>query len=203
MVNLPKPFFMPEITEVFYPHNRQQWRDWLQTHHKGGKTEVWLQTYRKATGKPSLPYDEMVEECLCFGWIDGVTKKYDEESAVQRITPRKKKTFLSELNRQRVWKLQQLGLMTPAGVAPIADQIGQMEDPLVLPEWIVAQLQLDPEVWDNFSQFPHFYKRLKIGWINEITGNSREAEKQKRLNYLIKMSKQGKMYGAQPLKDFG
>lgn len=194
---------MPEITEVFYPQNRQQWRDWLQTHHQSGKTEVWLQTYRKATGKPSLPYDDMVEECLCFGWIDGVTKKYDEESAVQRITPRKKKTFLSELNRQRVWKLQQLGLMTPAGVAPIADQIGRMDDPLVLPDWIVAQLQLDPEVWDNFSQFPHFYKRLKIGWINEITGNSRNAEKQKRLNYLIKMSKQGKMYGSQPLKDFG
>jgi uncharacterized protein YdeI (YjbR/CyaY-like superfamily) len=194
---------MPEITEVFYPHNRQQWRDWLQTHHQSGKTEVWLQTYRKATGKPSLPYDDMVEECLCFGWIDGVTKKYDEESAVQRITPRKKKTFLSELNRQRVWKLQQLGLMTSAGVTPIADQIGQMDDPLVLPDWIVAQLQVDPEVWDNFSQFPHFYKRLKIGWINEITGNSRDAEKQKRLNYLIKMSKQGKMYGAQPLKDFG
>ena len=194
---------MPEITEVFYPHNRQQWRDWLQTHHQSGKTEVWLQTYRKATGKPSLPYDDMVEECLCFGWIDGVTKKYDEESAVHRITPRKKKTFLSELNRQRVWKLQQLGLMTPAGVVPIADQIGQMADPLVLPDWIVAQLQLDPEVWDNFSKFPHFYKRLKIGWINEITGNSRDAEKQKRLNYLIKMSKQGKMYGAQPLKDFG
>ena len=193
---------MPEITEIFYPHNRQQWRDWLQTHHQSGKTEVWLQTYRKATGKPSLPYDDMVEECLCFGWIDGVTKKYDEESAVQRITPRKKKTFLSELNRQRVWKLQQLGLMTPAGVAPIADQIGQMDDPMVLPEWIVAQLQVDPEVWDNFSQFPHFYKRLKIGWINEITGNSRNEEKQKRLNYLIKMSKQGKMYGAQPLKDF-
>lgn len=194
---------MPEITEVFYPQNRQQWRDWLQTHHQSGKTEVWLQTYRKATGKPSLPYDDMVEECLCFGWIDGVTKKYDEESAVQRITPRKKKTFLSELNRQRVWKLQQLGLMTPTGVAPIADQIGRMDDPLVLPDWIVAQLQLDPEVWDNFSQFPHFYKRLKIGWINEITGNSRNAEKQKRLNYLIKMSKQGKMYGSQPLKDFG
>ena len=194
---------MPEITEVFYPHNRQQWREWLQTHHKSEKTEVWLQTYRKATGKPSLPYDEMVEECLCFGWIDGVTKRYDEESAVQRITPRKKKTFLSELNRQRVWKLQQLGLMTPAGVAPIADQIGQMDDPLVFPDWIVAQLQLDPDVWDNFQQFPHFYKRLKIGWINEITGNSRDAEKQKRLNYLIKMSKQGKMYGAQPLKDFG
>jgi uncharacterized protein YdeI (YjbR/CyaY-like superfamily) len=189
-----------EITEVFYPHHRQHWREWLQTHHISDKSEVWLQTYRKATGKPSLPYDDMVEECLCFGWIDGVTKKYDEESAVQRITPRRKKTFLSELKRQRIWKLQQLGLMTPAGIAPIAAQIGSMDDPLVVPEWISAQLQTDPLVWDNFQAFSHFYKRLKVGWINEITGNSRNAEKQKRLNYLIKMSRQGKMYGTQPLK---
>lgn len=189
-----------EITEVFYPHHRQHWREWLQTYHLSDKSEVWLQTYRKATGKPSLPYDDMVEECLCFGWIDGVTKKYDEESAVQRITPRRKKTFLSELNRQRIWKLQQLGLMTPAGIAPIEAQIGSMDDPLIVPEWISAQLQIDPLVWDNFQAFPHFYKRLKVGWINEITGNSRNAEKQKRLDYLIKMSRQGKMYGSQPLK---
>jgi uncharacterized protein YdeI (YjbR/CyaY-like superfamily) len=191
---------MPEISEVFYPHNRQEWRDWLQTYHQSGKTEIWLQTYRKATGKPSVAYDDVVEECLCFGWIDGVSKKYDEESAVQRITPRKKKTFLSELNRQRIWKLQKLGLMTPAGVAPIAEQIGHIDDPLVIPEWIAAALRVDLEVWENFRSFPHHYQRLKVGWINEITGNSRDAEKQKRLNYLIKMSKQGKMYGTQPLQ---
>lgn len=191
---------MPEITEVFYPLNRQQWRDWLQTHHKSDKTEVWLQTYRKAAGKPSLPYDDLVEECLCFGWIDGVVKKYDEESAVQRITPRKKKTFLSELNRQRIWKLQIQGLMTPAGVAPIAEQIGDIDAPLIIPDFIATRLQQDEETWENFQNFHHFYKRLKIGWINEITGNSRNAEKEKRLAYLVKMSKQGKMYGTQPLK---
>ncbi|MBK9489061.1 MAG: YdeI/OmpD-associated family protein [Haliscomenobacter sp.] len=189
-----------EITEVVYPQNRQEWRAWLQTHHNSGKTEVWLQTYRKATGKPSIAYDDMVEECLCFGWIDGVVKKYDEESAVQRITPRKKKTFLSELNRQRIWKLQQLGLMTPAGIAPIAGQIGSIDDPLIVPEWITAQLQQDPMVWENFQAFPHHYKRLKVYWIDEIKGESRNAEKQKRMDYLIKMTRQGKMYGTQPLK---
>ena len=109
---------MPEITEIFYPKTRPDWRKWLQTHHQS-KVEIWLRRFKKATGKPSLPYDDMVEECLCFGWIDGVIKKLDEESNVQRITPRRKKgTFLSELNRQRVWKLQKQGLMTPAGTAP-------------------------------------------------------------------------------------
>ena len=61
-----------EITAVFYPKTRAEWRDWLATHHRSGTTEVWVQTFRKASGQPSLPYDDLVEECLCFGWIDGV-----------------------------------------------------------------------------------------------------------------------------------
>ena len=109
-----------EIGEVFYPETRGDWRRWLETYHQE-KTEIWLRTFRKASGKPTLAYDDMVEECLCFGWIDGINKKYDEESAVQRITPRRKKSFLSELNRQRVWKLQKLGLMTQANVDESAE----------------------------------------------------------------------------------
>lgn len=186
-----------EITEVFYPRNRAEWRAWLETHHKI-KPEVWLRTFRKASGRPSIPYDDMVEECLCFGWIDGVSKKYDDESAVQRITPRRKKSFLSELNRQRVWKLQRLGLMTPAGIEPIAAQIGSPDDPFEIPAWILEQLQADQKIWETFEQFPHRYKRLKIGWIAEIRGDSRRDEAIKRLNYLLKMTAQGKMYGTMP-----
>ena len=186
-----------EITEVFYPRRRSEWRAWLETHHQS-KSEVWLRRFKKAAGKPSISYDSLVEECLCFGWIDGLVKKYCEESRVQRITPRrKKKTFLSELNRQRVWKLQRLGLMTPAGLAPIEDQVGSPEDPWEIPEWIQAQLQEDPEVWNNFRQFSHFYQRLKVGWIKEC-GPRRQEEAQKRLNYLIKMTQKGKMYGTVP-----
>lgn len=189
---------MPEITEVFYPQNRAEWRDWLQTHHRT-KTEVWLRTFRKATGMPSLPYDDLVEECLCFGWIDGVVKKDDEHSTVQRITPRKKKSFLSELNRQRIWKLQQLDLMTPAGIEPIANQIGSPDDPFDIPDWIAERLQADPVIWQNFWEFPHFYRRLKVGWIQE-PAPSRMDEKERRLNYLLKMTAQNKMYGTQPLR---
>jgi uncharacterized protein YdeI (YjbR/CyaY-like superfamily) len=186
-----------EITEIFYPKNRAEWRQWLQDNHEH-KTEIWLRRFKKATGKPCITYDELVEECLCFGWIDGVVKKLDEESNVQRITPRrKKKTFLSELNRQRVWKLQRLGLITPAGITPIADQIGSPDEPFDLPDWIKKQLQEDPEVWENFQTFDHFYQRLKIGWILE-PGSRRVEESQRRLNYLLKMTKQGKMYGTVP-----
>lgn len=187
-----------EITEVFYPADRAIWRNWLTTHHRI-KKEIWVQTFQKSSRKPSLCYDDLVEECLCFGWIDGTAKKYDEESAVRRITPRRKKSFLSELNRQRIWKLQGLGLMTQAGIDPIADQIGRPDDPWNIPDWVEAQLRADQEIWDNFQQFPKMYQRLKIGWIAEIRGDSRRAEAQKRLDYLIKMTAQKKIYGTIPL----
>ncbi len=187
-----------EITEVFYPKTRQEWRNWLETYHQT-KTEIWLRKFKKASGKPSLAYDDLVEECLCFGWIDSTIKKYDEESNVQRITRRRKKSFLSELNRQRVWKLQRLGLMTPAGLVAIDGKIGSPDDPLEIPDWVLEQLQADPPVWENFQQFTHFYKRLKVGWIKEC-GERRREEAQRRLNYLIKMTRQGKTYGTIPLK---
>lgn len=188
-----------EITEIFYPKNRAEWRAWLAENHASGKTEIWVHTHQKATGKPSLPYDDLVEECLCFGWIDGTVKKLDETSAVQRITPRRKKgTFLSELNRQRIWKLEKLGLMTPAGIAPIAEQIGSPDEPPP-PDWMEAQLRADAQVWENFEQFPMLYRRLKIGWIAEVKGDARREEAQKRLDFLIKNTRAGKMYGTQPL----
>lgn len=190
---------MPEITEIFYPKARCNWRNWLETNHLS-KIEIWLRRFKKASGKPCITYDDLVEECLCFGWIDGVVKKLDDESNVQRITPRrKKKTFLSELNRQRVWKLQRLGLMTPAGIAPIADQIGSPDDPWEIPEWMLEQLKADAEVWEKFQAFPKLYQRLKIGWIRECgTSPRRLPEAEKRLSYLIKMTGKGKMYGTVP-----
>ena len=146
-----------------------------------------------------MAYDDLVEECLCFGWIDGVVKKYDEESRVQRITPRRKKSYLSELNRQRVWKLQKQGLILPGATAVIDEQIGSPDDTWSIPKHLQEVLKEDKEVWNNFQSFPFFYQRLKIGWILEA--GKREDVAQKRLDYLIKMTKAGKQYGIQPLKE--
>lgn len=182
---------------VLYPVDRNAWRNWLEQHH-ATEREIWIQTYRKATGKPSISYDDLVEECLCFGWIDGVVKKYDEESTIQRITPRRKKTYLSELNRQRIWKLQRLGLMTPAGIVPVAHQIGTPADPFDIPAWILETLQSDADLWKNFQSFPPLYQRLRISWIAEVKGERRQPEAQKRLNYFVKMTRLGKQYGTVP-----
>lgn len=186
-----------EVGEVFYPKTRGEWRAWLEAHH-ATKEEIWVRRFKKAAAKASIGYDDLVEECLCFGWIDGIIKKLDEDSNAVRITPRRKRSFLSELNRQRVWKLQAAGLMTPAGFAALGDQVGSPDDPWEIPDWVESQLRADPEVWSTFGDFPFLYRRLKIGWITEA-GQLRQAEMQKRLDYLIKMTKKGKMYGTVPL----
>ena len=180
-----------EITTVIYARNREEWRAWLENNHVE-KTEIWLQTYHKASGKEIMPYDDAVEEALCFGWIDGITKKYDHESSVQRYTPRRKKSFLSELNRQRIFKLIRQGKMTPSGLAPIEHLLGDENAPLVIPDDVLSALREDPTVWQTFDAFPITYKKTRIGFIQE----TRDPEvRQKRLNYLIRMTKKGKMYG--------
>ncbi len=161
-----------EIGTVFYPRDRSEWREWLS-------------------------YDELVEEAICFGWIDGLVKKYCPDSRVQRITPRRKKSFLSELNRQRIWKLEEQGKMTQAGFDAVAGKIGSIHDPFVIPDWVLEQLQLDPIVWENFQAFSLYYKRLKIGWISNLSPKRRDVA-QSRLDYLIKMTAQNKQYGSNP-----
>jgi uncharacterized protein YdeI (YjbR/CyaY-like superfamily) len=191
-----------EITEVFYPKERGQWRNWLKRHHLK-KRQIWVRKPHKASGLPVISYDDLVEESLCFGWIDGVVKSFNDESSVQRLTPRRKKgSFLSELNRQRIWKLQKLKLMTPAGIEPIRDQIGSPDDSWEIPDWILQELQASRTAWAKFHAFPVFYQRLKISWIAETKGGRQAPEvARQRLAHLIKKSAEGRRYGTEPLAE--
>ena len=184
-----------DITDVFYARNRDEWREWLENNHLRAP-EIWLQTYHLKSGKEVMPYSHAVEEALCFGWIDGITKKYDHESAVQRYTPRRPKSFLSELNRQRIFKLIKLGKMTPVGLAPIQHLLGDEHAALDMPPEILARLQADPQVWENFQQFPLIYQKLRIGFVLESYRTNREMT-EKRLDYLIKMTAKNKRYGTE------
>ena len=105
-----------KISKTLYVTDRADWRAWLERHHKS-ESEVWLIYYKKQTGLPRIPYDDAVEEALCFGWIDSIVKRIDDEKFAQRFTPRKAKSNWSELNRERVKKLIKEGRMTEAGRA--------------------------------------------------------------------------------------
>lgn len=105
-----------DVGETLLVETRKAWRAWLARHHRS-KAEIWLVSYKKATGKRSLDYESAVEEALCYGWIDGLTKTIDAERFVMRFSPRRTRSNWSESNRSRVRKLARAGKMTKAGLA--------------------------------------------------------------------------------------
>ena len=111
---------MMEITKTLYITNRVDWRAWLERNNDTEK-EVWLIYYKKHTGKPRIPYDDAVEEALCFGWIDSTVKRVDDEKFAQKFTPRKNKSNWSDLNKKRAKKMIREGRMTKAGLTKIEE----------------------------------------------------------------------------------
>ena len=111
-----------DITETLYVASREEWRAWLAEHHPG-KREIWLECYKKGTGQPSIPYDDSVEEAICFGWVDGMPKSIDERAYALRFTPRRKKSNWSESNVSRVAKMLEQRRMTGAGLAMIPEEV--------------------------------------------------------------------------------
>jgi uncharacterized protein YdeI (YjbR/CyaY-like superfamily) len=190
-----------EISEKIYFVNRKQWRDWLEKNHETAK-DIWLIYYKKNSGKPRIPYNDAVEEALCFGWIDSILKSIDKECFVQRFSPRRKKSQLSEANKERIRQLSKAGKMTDAGYKSIQDHFkndpaSENHDALfgefIIPEDIAGALKKDKLVWKNFTQFSEQYKRVRIGWIE--TARKRPEIFNKRLKYFIKMTAGNKTYG--------
>ena len=187
-----------QITTTLYVTNRTQWRSWLAKHHQSAK-EIWLIYYKKQSGKSRIPYDDAVEEALCYGWIDSTTKAIDEECYAQRFSPRRKNSFLSELNKERVRRLIKRNKMTRFGMAIIRHHFEKQSGvqtlkKFVFPKDILRAIQAQPEAWKNFKKFPQHYQHIRIGWI-DASRNRPEAFKQ-RLRYFIKMTAQNKKFGS-------
>jgi len=102
------------ITQTIYPKKRSAWRNWLLKNHDK-RSEIWVIYFKKFTGKPTLLYQDAVDEALCFGWIDGVEKSLDKQRYAQRFTPRTKKSNWTEGNIKRYEMLAKMGLVTKKG----------------------------------------------------------------------------------------
>ncbi len=109
---------MDPDAELKYFESSPDWREWL-AEHGVGKTEIWLGFYKKNSDKSGIDYEDAVNEALCFGWIDGLTKRVDEDSYKIRFTPRKPKGNWSPSNIKRVEELISSGKMTPAGLVHV------------------------------------------------------------------------------------
>ena len=141
----------------------------------------------------TILYLDAVEEALCFGWIDGIHKKANATQMAQRLTPRKKKGNWTELNKERVRRLEKLGLMTENGRKCLPDMT---EQSFTIHPLILQALKKDPEIYTNFVAFPALYQRVRIDTIqSELTAYNRLELFKKRLEKFIENTKQNKMYG--------
>ncbi len=149
-----------------------EWRGWLEQHHT--QTEgIWLITYKKASGKPSVGYDVSVEEALCFGWIDSKGRKLDDERTMLWFAPRKPRSGWSRSNKERVERLLTDGRMAEPGLAKIrvAQQDGSWTaldavEALEVPEDLAAAFATFTNARQHFDAFPRSAKRAILEWIS-------------------------------------
>ncbi len=161
---------LDELERIGAP-DRASWRRWLKENHEGSPG-VWLVYFKKASGKPSVSYDEAVEEALCFGWIDSLVNSLDEERYMQVYTPRKRGSVWSKPNKERVARVVAAGLMTEAGLAKIeaakADGSWSLLDPvdaLLEPEDLKAALDSNPDARAAFDGFAESVKKQALYWV--------------------------------------
>ena len=178
-----------KVTRTLYVHRVSAWRAWLRKHHKTSR-EIWLVAYRKSTGKPRISYNDAVEEALCFGWIDSIQKKIDEDRVAQRYTPRRPGSKTSEMNKARARRLVREKRMTPAGL----EAIGSLTAPrLVIAADVKAALEKDPLAWTRFRRFPIAYRRIRIAFVEGA--RDRPPEFKRRLGNLVRKSAKNERFG--------
>lgn len=178
-----------KIGETLYVKDRKSWREWLEKNHNKEK-EIWLIYYKKHTGKARIPYEDAVEEALCFGWIDSTVKGIDKDKYAQRYSPRNPKSGWSQPNKHRVKKLIRLGKMMPAGLAVFRNE---KDSEYKIPLDIEKVLKADEKAWQNFQKFPKSYQKIRVLWID--SARKRPEEFKKRLNYFVKKTSQNEKFG--------
>ena len=158
-------------------------RAWLEENY-GQEESVWLVTYKKAVLDKYVSIGEVLDELLCFGWMDGRRKKLDEERTMQLVSPRKTQHWAKSY-KERVARLTQEGRMHEAGLAVVAEAKASgmwhfMDDvdALIVPDDLQVALQGQPPAWENYEAFPDSVKRDILRWIKLA---KREETRRKRI----------------------
>lgn len=151
---------------------RAQWRDWLAQNCET-RDEIWLVMYRKGSGTSSVDYGAAIEEALCFGWVDSKAIRRDEVSRYQRFSPRRPTSRWSKVNRERVERLIERGLMAGPGQAVIdlAKRKGTWDanadaESGIVPDDLTAALSRNRRASDHFDAFPPSSRKRILGWIS-------------------------------------
>ena len=183
----------------FCASSREEWRAWLQQNHADA-SEIWLVYFKKHTGKPTVGYAESVEEALCFGWVDGLKKRIDEDRYAHRFSPRKAKSKWTPLNIQRARKMIEAGKMTEAGLVSFKQRLeydkkflqARTQEELELPAEMEAAIKLNKPAWNNFKQLAPGYRKQYVGWL---VSAKKPATRARRLEEAIRLLASNKKLG--------
>jgi uncharacterized protein YdeI (YjbR/CyaY-like superfamily) len=190
-----------ETVKTLQVKTRREWRAWLAKHHKS-ENEIWLIFFKAHTGQPTVPYADTVEEALCFGWIDSLIKRLDEDRYARKFTPRRSGSVWSEANKRRVEKLLADSLIADAGLVSVneAKASGEWDckrtRPLIsmteLPFEFGKALEAHPIASRVFNALAPTYQKQYILWI---TTAKRTDTRQRRTSEAIQKLERGERLG--------
>jgi uncharacterized protein YdeI (YjbR/CyaY-like superfamily) len=179
-----------EITNTFYAADREGWRAWLAENYRTAK-DAWLVYPRKHTGRPRIPYNDAVEEALCFGWIDSTQKTLDDDHTAQRYSPRRPGAAYSQPNKERLHRLLAQGRVMDEVREKLPDV--SVDGFQIAPD-ILRALRQNPRVWENFQRYSPSYQRIRVAFVEDAR-KDRPDEFQKRLRNLIEKTEKNRQYG--------
>jgi uncharacterized protein YdeI (YjbR/CyaY-like superfamily) len=181
-----KPRFFPVAVEF---------RAWLEEFHEVER-ELLVGFWKKGSGRPSMTWPESVDAALCFGWIDGIRRRIDDEAYSIRFTPRKPSSIWSAVNIRRMGELIDAGLVAPAGLRAFESRredrsrvySHERAEPARLEPEQQARLEADAEAWAWFAAQPPSYRRTAIHWV---VSAKRPETRERRLATLVEDSRNG------------
>jgi uncharacterized protein YdeI (YjbR/CyaY-like superfamily) len=173
-------------------------REWLEENH-GELTEIWVRFYKVKSGKGGMVYAQALDEALCYGWIDGIVRSLDEESYVQRFTPRRKGSTWSAINIEKVKGLEAAGRMRPSGRAAFErrDEAKSLRysferQEVKFPPAYERKLRASGKAWKFFSAQPPSYRRAATWWV--ISAKKDETRERRLLKLVAKCEAGERMY---------
>ena len=186
---------MPEYRSL-QPRRRAAWRAWLEKHHRTARG-VWLRLAKKHSGRPTISYDDAVEEALCFGWIDGLRRPVDDTYYTQLFTPRKPRSAWAQSNKTRVKRLIRERLMTAAGLAAIETaRTNGSWDALAAAESLTVPAELRTAINANArarTRWPQFTDGQRRQLLFYFTAARRPETRAKRIRAIVAMAARGRM----------
>jgi uncharacterized protein YdeI (YjbR/CyaY-like superfamily) len=172
---------------------RDQWHRWLASHH-ASSPGVWLVRHKQHAGVESMPYEDVVNMALCFGWIDSLIKRLDDDRYAIKVTPRKPTSRWSDVNRRRWNELKAAGLLAAPGLAaaPTANRYAPRPRIPQLPAYIAKAIKTNLKAWQHFQSLAPTYRRDFVVWIHTA---KRPETRERRIRESIELLSAGKKLG--------